>query len=446
MATSTSRIIGAIGQALKLDGVNDYVKVTQGGGFNVFGLPYSISAWVKEDTPALSLPASHRIVSWSDGTNNIQLGLATDDVYSGRRFYITESSIDNDPADQATAGDASLGWHHIVVTSDGAGGNYNMYLDGVLSNGGGAGVYTSSNNTNSTFLYLGQRGTASGYMKGGLDEVRIYGRTLSASDVKKLYNMGKSKFQVSNVPGNLKRGLVGHWTFDAKNMVNNVADVSGNGNTGYLQFGASGNTSTSSMRVIGKIGQGLKFDGVDDAVVIPDSNTFTFSDGSNDKPFSLSLWVNYQGWNTSDSNPFVALINKANSYIPFYFEWDFAIGTNGKVGFQLDDTSTSNKIRVDSVETVPKNKWTHLIATYNGSGLTSGMKIYINGVLATLTPTTGGTYVTMRNNISPVTIGQELYSGTVTYRGRTVGKMDDIRVYSRALSASEIKQLYNLGR
>ena len=58
----------------------------------------------------------------------------------------------------------------------------------------------------------------------------------------------------------LNQGLVGHWTFDQKDMKsNNLAyDVSGQGNTGTLTNGP--------VRAIGRIGQALNFDGVDDRV------------------------------------------------------------------------------------------------------------------------------------------------------------------------------------
>jgi hypothetical protein len=55
--------------------------------------------------------------------------------------------------------------------------------------------------------------------------------------------------------GSLQTGLVGHWTFDGKDMLSNVADISGNGNNGTLV----GFTSTTT--VSGKVGQALEFDG-----------------------------------------------------------------------------------------------------------------------------------------------------------------------------------------
>ena len=51
----------------------------------------------------------------------------------------------------------------------------------------------------------------------------------------------------------LKDGLVGHWTFDGDNMLQNIEDVTNRGNTGYMESGFS--TSTAAVR--GKIGQAM---------------------------------------------------------------------------------------------------------------------------------------------------------------------------------------------
>src|SRR3990167_11541412 len=59
----------------------------------------------------------------------------------------------------------------------------------------------------------------------------------------------------------LTNGLVGYWSFDGKDMAGVTAyDRSGNNNNGTLTNGPT--------RAIGKIGQGLSFDGVGDSVAI----------------------------------------------------------------------------------------------------------------------------------------------------------------------------------
>jgi len=57
--------------------------------------------------------------------------------------------------------------------------------------------------------------------------------------------------------GGLASGLVGWWTMDGKDLVANVADLSGQGNNGFM----SGFTSTSSAVIQGKAAQALNFTG-----------------------------------------------------------------------------------------------------------------------------------------------------------------------------------------
>ena len=80
---------------------------------------------------------------------------------------------------------------------------------------------------------------------------------------------------------NLKTGLVGHWTFDGKDMINNVADSSGAGNTGYAMVAAA----TSTQQVAGVLGQALKFDGTTQYVTVSDATSL--------RPAALtdSFWV-----------------------------------------------------------------------------------------------------------------------------------------------------------
>ena len=90
----------------------------------------------------------------------------------------------------------------------------------------------------------------------------------------------------------LENGLVGHWTFDGPDTINNIVDKSGQGNTGYLDFGASGNTATTSTP--GKIGQTMEFDGTDDYVNINDDNSLSSTD------ITLCAWIKGGGTNQID--------------------------------------------------------------------------------------------------------------------------------------------------
>ena len=74
-------------------------------------------------------------------------------------------------------------------------------------------------------------------------------------------------------------GLVGWWTFDGPDLLQNAKDKSGQGNTGYL----AGFTSTTT--VPGKIGQALQFDGSNDYVQIADHDNLTPAN------ITITYWV-----------------------------------------------------------------------------------------------------------------------------------------------------------
>ena len=94
-------------------------------------------------------------------------------------------------------------------------------------------------------LGVGQFGDA--VWLGKIDDVRVYNRALSATEIKQLYNLGAANVGHSNAM--ISNGLVGYWTFDGKDTnwtTGQTRDLSGNGNNGSLAF-----MSTSSSPAIG---------------------------------------------------------------------------------------------------------------------------------------------------------------------------------------------------
>jgi hypothetical protein len=222
--------------------------------------------------------------------------------------------------------------------------------------------------------------------------------------------------------GSLQTGLVGHWTFDGKDMINNVADVSGQGNNGSL-FG-----QTSTTTVIGKVGQALEFDGVDDYV-----NTGDVVNLNSVSSFSISGW-----FKQDDSNVLGRFLEKSDNTI----NNDISVASlSGDLYFEVGNNANSYGYWTGYGSTIPSGEWFYLTVVFDGSGLGNSerAKIYVNGINRTLT--FASTIPTTTANLS----GYNFYVG----KGADsfyAGVSDDVRVYSRALSASEIKQLYNLGR
>jgi hypothetical protein len=79
--------------------------------------------------------------------------------------------------------------------------------------------------------------------------------------------------------------------------------------------------------------------------------------------------------------------------------------------------------------------------TYDGSATTAGIKLYVNGSLFASNGSMVGSYTHMIASTVPVLIGSFTPNNN-NYKQFINGSIDDVRVYNRALSASEIRAIY----
>lgn len=84
----------------------------------------------------------------------------------------------------------------------------------------------------------------------------------------------------------------------------------------------------------------------------------------------------------------------------------------------------------DSVRTIPVRTWIHVASTYDGHRL----RIYINGALDSSLAVTGRTC----SNAEPLAIGAKNKTSAGLIEAYFDGRIDDVRVYSKALSAKQI--------
>jgi len=117
-------------------------------------------------------------------------------------------------------------WSHVATTYDGT--TLKIYINGQLA---GSQAYGPINTNTQTPVLIGARqtqGNPSALFQGSIDEVQIWNKALSASEIARA--MGRS------VSGN-EAGLVGYWDFDASNgSGTNVADLTGNGYDGQVKL------------------------------------------------------------------------------------------------------------------------------------------------------------------------------------------------------------------
>jgi hypothetical protein len=186
----------------------------------------------------------------------------------------------------------------------------------------------------------------------------------------------------------------------------------------------------------------ISLDGTNDHILVSDQDDYSFTNGSNDLPFSLSLWV-YVGDISSDDGPFISKANFTTGGNEFIFKH-----ANGKLQFFLYDNISSaagDSIRTQAPSaTLSAATWHHVVATYSGNGSQTGMKVYTDGSQTTSTQSANGSYSRLRSTSTPVVIGatQDLANANRVFEDR----LADCVVFNKELSSSEVTEIYNSGK
>ncbi len=174
-------------------------------------------------------------------------------------------------------------------------------------------------------------------------------------------------------------------------------------------------------------GKALDFDGVNDSINCGDFDGASFGNGTTDTPCSI---VSYFYLDNADR---ARVLGK-------HTEWVFGTNNLNEFNFSiLDGTGTSNQIRRAGISALPfVGKWVHMVATYDGSSSSSGINVYINGVLSNGLAEDVGSYVATQNTSANVYVG--LWSVDSRYLN---GKVSGTKIFNTALTAAQVSDLYN---
>lgn len=167
---------GRITNCLVFNGVNSFVQIT-----NPVCNDFSMAFWVKTTQTAGT-------GQWYNGAGLVDgdaSGAANDfgTALVGGRFAFGIGSPDTTILSTALINDGN--WHLCVATRLQASGTISVYVDGNLQAMG-----TANRNTlnASARLLFGAISSGNGYFNGSLDDIKIFSRTLSSSEVAALYN------------------------------------------------------------------------------------------------------------------------------------------------------------------------------------------------------------------------------------------------------------------
>jgi len=410
LTNGPTRQIGKIGQALSL-APSGNVNAGNGSSLNVTDNTQSISFWIQRSSAnQTGVSIIDRGAPGSPGSGyTIGLGVSpcTANQLKVTKFSVADICVGSFPT--------NTNWHHVVVVWNSSG--EFAYIDGVLSSptGTNTGNFLSSTNN---FVITG--------LNSLIDEVRIYNRALSADEIKRLYNMGATtKFNVSKKQdAALNNGLVGLWTFDAPDMAGVTAyDRSGQGNTGTLTNGPT--------KTIGKIGQALNFDGVDDVVDAGSGSSLNMGGSA----WTVSAWIK-----TTDTNGAIVCKDQYGTGGCKLGNADYYVlgVTSGIAQFEWNGGDSASKATANGTSNVADGTWHHIVGIRPNNGDKTA-EIYVDGIRQAQATHSG--QWTGADTTQSLRIGQS-YANTEALNGL----IDEVRVYNRALSAEEIKRLYNLGR
>lgn len=429
---STASVVpGRIGQALTFDGVNQQISI---GTVAAFGnqATRTISTWIKPS----GLTTYRGIVGAGVGSFQICSNDGTDCPGTTGRlvYYHTFSGTDGKwilGVDSVKANE----WAHVVVTYDRSSTSNDpvIYVNGVSQSVTELTTPTGTADSEVSFnVSIGYDGYA--YAMGAIDDVRIYNRVLSAAEIAGLYDMGKVKLDTRPGDDVLEEGLAGYWKLDESSGTS-AADASGNASTGTLT-----NMEDPGDWVAGQVGPyALDFDGTNEylSVTDPASGVLDFDvrgTGGGQDLLTLTGWFNRDTF--ANDHTVVAKKNDQSTGIGYIVWID---GTDDRLWVQLyGDNAVASTIA--SSRTFTATGWHHF-AVVIGLEPTGGdqPQIYIDGTNDSDLGTGSGYqhYVWDMSNALAFRIAAESDAGNPFD-----GKIDEVRVYHRALSAEEVALLY----
>jgi len=431
MSTTTSPTQGKAGGAMRFDASTNYLSLTTASSLNTTGA-LTISAWAYFNPLGGTGGGQNRIILGGYDGNSPFAGYG----FGGSKpnTLCNDNTMlmfwDSTSWRCSATGAISVGkWIYVTAVYNGSN-LVSFYKNGVLFSSTAATALASYSGTRGIGA-AGVNATPSNFFGGYLDDVRIYNKALSAQEVKQLYTSSQVTIDQSN-PSFLNQGLVGFWDMNNNHIkwsTNIMQDMSGNGNNGQLI-----SMSTTTSGVIGKTGSALRFNG---AATLAASSYITMTNSSslNTSYGTISVWAksNLSGAALVSLSRSAHIVNRKNTNPgTFNIQNNFV---TGDIRCQISLAASPGTSNLVESPNVLDTKWHHYACTYDGTTEI----LYVDGVNVA-SASVSGTLDTASANV--VTIGTHPTADNGTWNGF----IDQVRIYNRALSANEVKQLYSSGQ
>ena len=164
-------------------------------------------------------------------------------------------------------------------------------------------------------------------------------------------------------------------------------------------------------------------------------------------PFSVAIWTQTRQRKEKSRQFILGTTGDKNNW---WRGWDFYLDDTNHLNLRLINMSPGNMIHLRSKDSIKVEEWNHLAFSYNGTGKAKGVTFYKNGKPFMLEPLINN----LSKSIKPVSasgmtieerailIGKT-YEGSTGDNGLFMGKMDDLKIFSKAISPLELKVIFN---
>jgi hypothetical protein len=291
----------------------------------------------------------------------------------------------------ATFGDPGV-WHHVAALRRGS--EIELHVDGVKQAKDAIAEIASA--PADADVYIG-RYEGGAYFAGSLDEVRLWSRALAHEEIAALHAY-------------YRPGVIAHWSFDR--------DLTGEAGLPFPGADTEGVPVVADAR----IGAALLFDGAGQRVTFDMPEVFA-------RTYSAEVW-----FRTGSTGAIQSLLNREDDR------------PRASIHLWVDDTKLNANVRGDDFVEIgaavegqfANGCWHHVVVVREGADLEPGsVKLYVDGVAGAIgTGTFGATAV----ETSPFVIGYRRDDDPRPF----AGKIDEVRIFDRALTAEEVLGIYQI--
>ncbi|MGZ4973407.1 MAG: beta strand repeat-containing protein, partial [Limisphaerales bacterium] len=380
------------------EGANTYINVPDSSILNSpsTNRTWTLSAWVKCSEAGTAEPRYAGIIA--KGNQGAEAyGLYMNDTAGSGKFSGIFHNASLGSAEVATSSTVAQSgvWYHVAVTvlepkSASANAEAILYVNGVAESGANANTYTTVYSTNLP-VTIGCRRLSSGAIgaafAGTIDDVRIYNRALSASDIAQL--AGNKAFAPNN-------SGIGYW--------NGLGGSGGNATLDTTSLNFCTNVFSAPVGTAASLGNVLT---LDNGSALPPSVTFASTYYSNSLPIAVAatnLTIAPGGIAVATANA-AGTINFANNLTTTYI-----LNSSDSIGIKDGANPTS------------------LVQSGNGTAILTGANTFSGGVTINWGTVQAG-------NGGPIT-GQELGTGSVTDNSTLVFNGNNSAAFNRSISGT----------